>query len=612
MTARQQSTQTKQIALARLVLCACVAAGFGGRAPLGTRANAASRDETAPVPIGKMSPFWRHRPVLGRWLRGRLGLTKAPAYLCDPALSFPYRKRPYPEEALFADHLTVVRLLGGWQYQKGKGELHGGQEADLAYRDERGQIRYRWGLLAPRLDHYVKNGYSLTIVLDNTPWCFPANAVTGSNFGQSAAPGDFEEWGAFVAELCRQLVKLYGFETVNGWRFRMGTECQGTARFSGTQAEFLKLYDHAADAVKRVLPGAKFGPFNAAGTAGKIAGANVDYFALVDHCMSGRNDATGSIGSPLDFAAVSQYAAPSVRDGKILTANPEHKAKIRGDFWDAVAERHPELRDVSREVHEFGILGTEFRVGGELGARSAAWTFHCIVAMRERGLDRLWHWGATDEIRVGERHQLLTGSGWLYAVLEHTVGGDTYVLTPRAAPAGSNAESDELRVIQSYQRPQRLSRTYKTMYKSIAVVQQKRTFVITSAYNEDRFVTRPATITVSLPKRLVRMDAATRVEQAALTRTNAVHYRIRQDLDAAGLLKEEFRLVPGLLGSVKAMGGRPAWRHVNDRWPRYERIIRESLTLEPFAGEVRSGETHHRLSFEMAPASVVVVVIGGQ
>ena len=565
----------------------------------------------APRSIGTMTAFWRHRPVLGRWLKGRLGLTEVPAYLCDSELSFSYRRRPYPEEVLFADHLTVVRLLGGWKLQKGKGEQDGGKGADLCYRGDDGGIRYRWGLLGPRLDHYVHHGYDLTIVLDNTPWDLPADPIEGSGFGQSAPPADFAEWGHFIEELCRQLVKLYGVEAVSRWRFRMGTECQGTERFSGTQEQFFRLYDHAAAAVKRVLPAAAFGPFNLAG--GPDTG-NVRYSDLAEHCVNGTNHATGDTGSPLDIASVSIYTAPSVLRGILRTTDPTFKAQQKVDFWNGLVERHSGLADISREVHEFGILGNEFGVGhGEPGARGAAWMFHVMVCLREGGLDRLWNWGVMEGINLGEHRQVLQGSGWLFSVLEHTVGGETFVLQPQIQSLGKASDTgvSELNHIATYVRPVELSRPGRSFWKSIAVVRDRRAFIITSAYHEDRFVTAAAGVTVSLPRSLVEIDELTRVSQVELTRTGALYTRMRQDLAAAGLLDERFAAIPGLLGTIKDMGGRRAWSYVDAHWPRYEAIIKDSLMLKPFAGTVTSDERQRHLSFQAAAPSVTVIVIDG-
>ena len=563
------------------------------------------------VELGQLSRFWRNRPVLGRWLKGRLGLTAVPQYLRDPTLSFPYRRRPYAEELLFADHLTVVRLLGGWKTAKGKGELDGAPEADLATRGPDGGIHYRWELLAPRLDHYVRNGYGLTIVLDNTPWCFPAEPDEGSHFGQSAPPAEFAEWQRFVGELCRRLVGLYGFETVNTWRFRMGTECQGTARFGGTQEQFHQLYDHAAAAVKSVLPGAAFGPFNLAGAPD---GPNISYHDLADHCVRGTNHATGRAGSPLDFACVSLYTAPSIMKGILRTTDPAFKASQKTAFWDELTGRHPQLKGISREVHEFGVLGNEFGFGhGEPGARGAAWRFCVMVDLLAGGLDRLWHWGVTENVNLGQRRQVLQSSGWLLSVLEHAAGGEAYLLPVEAeplpaddpaAPGGSLLES-----ITAYERPVPLTRPGRGFLRCLAVVKDRRLFLITAAYNEDRFATDPTRVTVHVPEAVFGLDGDPKASCVELTRTNALYFRIRRDLDDAGLLTDGFKAVPGLLSPVKTMNGRPAWRHVDEHWPRYEQIIRDSLTLGPFAGTVDNDGRGLRVSFGMRPPQVTAVVV---
>ena len=562
-------------------------------------------------PIGKMTAFWRHRPVVDRWLKGRLGFRRIPPYLCDTSLSFPYHKKPVPEEIPFCDHVTVVRLLGGWNPKWKHGEIAGGRPVesyDLAYRGKDGRIRYRWELLAPRLDHYVNNGYDITIVLDNTPWCFPKTPEARS-MGQAAPPADFAEWGAFVEALCRRLVHLYGFDTVNRWRFRMGTECLGKERFAGSQRDYFRLYDYASAAVKRVLPNAKFGPFN---LAGKPDRPTISYYALADHCVGGVNYATRRMGTPLDFAAVSIYTAPSVSRGILRTTNPTFKAQQKIDFWNGLSRRQPELANVSREVHEFGILGNEFNLGsGEPGARGAAWMFHVMMCLREGGLAGFWHWGVLETINVGAKHQLLRGSGWLLSILEHTVGGEVYVLAPRVTPLpqGAQPTSDDLRAIASYDRAVKLKRPGRAFYKSIAVVQKTRTFIITSAYAEDRFVTQPVEVTVSLPKKLAKLDGPPRVREVALARTNAVYYCIRRDLAAAGLLDEKFAAVPGLLSSVKAMGGRRAWKYVDEHWAKYEAAIKDSLTLRAFEGKLNSDTRHYYFTFRIAPPCVRVLVV---
>ena len=110
---------------------------------------------------GVLQSFWRNQPVIGRWLSQGQGLMKIPDYLQNT--SFPYKLRPYKKEVPFADSLTTVRLLGGWDYSKKRGELHGQQNADLVFM-ENGKLYYRWDFLKKRLDPYLMAGYQRSYI----------------------------------------------------------------------------------------------------------------------------------------------------------------------------------------------------------------------------------------------------------------------------------------------------------------------------------------------------------------------------------------------------------------------------------------------------------------
>jgi len=83
--------------------------------------------------------------VIGQWLTGGLWLLEIPDYMIEN--DFPYPKRPHPREVPFADRLSVVRILGGWDYTDGCGEPHSEKEADLVFRNAEGELEYRWHLL---------------------------------------------------------------------------------------------------------------------------------------------------------------------------------------------------------------------------------------------------------------------------------------------------------------------------------------------------------------------------------------------------------------------------------------------------------------------------------
>jgi hypothetical protein len=335
-----------------------------------------------PRPLGKLDRFWRYSAALGPFLEQGYALQAVPDYMLKG--DFPYPKRPHPSEVLFADHLSVVRLLGGYNDGSKQGPSDPEVRArDLAWRDGDGKIRYRMELLRPRLQPWVDMGYtSLTLVLDNVPWCFPKEPGVRAAYGQGVAPSDPTEWGEFIRVLCRELVAIFGEEGANRLRFRVGTENNGRERFDGTHEQYLRHYEASARAVKDVLPRAKVGPYNIAGISLKgLARQNVNGYAVAEFAAKR--------GLPCDWISFTRYFRPG--------QDPEWHARTCDDVWREFVRRVPSLANVSREIHEFGVapwgeVDKGVFPSAEPGAAGAAMTAHIMWRLREVGIDRLWHW----------------------------------------------------------------------------------------------------------------------------------------------------------------------------------------------------------------------------
>ncbi|MEO8887999.1 MAG: xylan 1,4-beta-xylosidase [Jatrophihabitantaceae bacterium] len=84
--------------------------------------------------------------------------------------------------------------------------------------------------------------------------------------GIISPPRDWSEWHDVVRALAAHLVERYGLDEVAGWGFEIWNEPNLEVFWTGTQQEYLRLYDEAARAVKsvdeRLLVG---GPSTAAG-----------------------------------------------------------------------------------------------------------------------------------------------------------------------------------------------------------------------------------------------------------------------------------------------------------------------------------------------------------
>lgn len=548
---------------------------FAGRVSTARAAEQASKPPI-PVPLGKLDAFWRYSAALGPFLEDGQGLVEIPDYLLRG--DFPYQKKPFAKEVPFADHLSIVRPLGG--YKEDDDAAH---TRDLAYRGPDGKIRYRLELLRPRLRPYLDCGYTnFTLVLDNVPWCFPAKPEAGSEFGQSAPPRDPQEWHDFVKALCRELENIMGPKAARRLRFRVGTENNGRKRFDGTQAEYFRHYDAAAKAVGEALPGAQFGPFNISGISfASIERHNVNAYALAEHCAAQK--------LPFDWVAFSRYFRPG--------EDPEWHAQTCREVWDEFGKRVPQFKGLSREIHEFGIapFGEAAKgvfVSEEPGALGAALTSQIMWRLREAGINRLWHWGVTDRSRNRKNglEELFTSKAWLLNVMEQMAGGEAWLFPPLEKSASH------------------------THYLAAGSFKTNRALLMISAYHTDCAIHANETVSFHVPIKLLNPTHMT-ARCVRLTPQTSVHDRIRRELAAAGLLQAGFTSRPNRLGSVRQMGaGRPAETFVGDHMKDYEQQWVDSLTLQPLTpeiGEIKHDQSGVTISVHLTAPEVLVLDLKG-
>jgi hypothetical protein len=476
--------------------------------------------QMASVPLGKLDPFWRYSAALGPYLEIGNGLTAVPEYMMVG--DFPYRKRPFPREVLFADQLSIVRLLGGYLIPGvSEKEL---RQMDLAWRDDEGRIRYRMHLLKPRLQPYIENGYSeLTLVLDNVPYCFPAKPQA-VGLGQFMPPRDPAEWKAFIMEVAQWILDLFGPEAASKLRFRVGTENDSTDRWGGSQEQYIQHYQDSAAAVREIIPKARISFYNISGVSVQdIPYENVNAFALAETCFQDQPH------TPIDFIPFSRYYWQY--------DDPEQNARQCGAVWNKFGELVPALKNSSPEIQEFGTATWEMTAHGqpsrsEPGALGAAQLMQMAFRLRQAGTNRLWHWSPLDiEIRdqEGRLRGLPTGQAWVYLVLERMAGGETFLF-----PIANRTDS----------------------VKRLAVASLKRDSLIlmASAYHPDGATGPPQTIELRLPA--TGTGRAPRI--ARLNASNCVHSIVRSDLAMNKLLAEPFIHNPRFLGYVREMENSPA------------------------------------------------------
>ncbi len=558
-----------RVIVAILILeCQLLAAEQGGHAS----------DE--PVALGKLEPFWRYCAALGPFLESGYSLLEIPDYALKG--DFPYRKRPFKQEAPFADHLSIVRLLGGCNSPKNGNAGGKSDESDLAYRDTSGKIQYRMELLEPRLRPYLDMGYTdLTLVLDNVPWCFPEEPESGSPLGQSAPPRDVGEWHDFIKEVCLAIKRIMGPDAGQHLRFRVGTENNVVERFNGTQEQYQQHYDGASTAVREVFPDAKFGPFNFSVASVRTIDEdqNVGAFKLAEHCLAE--------ASPFEWVAFSCYYRPG-NDPTLSVAG------CRG-IWEEFGRRYPQLNNVSREIHEFGIAPFGEAEKGQFaseepGALGAALTCQMMWRLLESGINRLWHWPLYDRFRDRQNNLqfLFTSQAWLLSIMDHMAGGEAFLFPPLTL-------SPSL-----------------TKHLMAGSFQNGRVLLMISAYNTDSASQDEETVQFLIPPELMKPGIKT-ARFVQLTRGAAMYDGIRRDLDSAGLLHENFVSRPDRLGTVREMSvGGEGEKFVGDRLEDYASQWVESLTLKPLdasVGTIESDGAGTLVTVQLTAPEVLVIEI---
>jgi xylan 1,4-beta-xylosidase len=192
--------------------------------------------------------------------------------------------------------------------------------------DADGNPVYDWTIVDKIFDTYVSRGMKPLVQIGFMPEALsthpqpyrhywkPGDPYTDIITGWAYPPKDYDKWRNLVYEWAKHSVKRYGQKEVESWYWEVWNEPNGHY-WKGTQEEFFKMYDYAADGLKKALPTAKIGGINIAGTRGK--GATEWTRNFIKHCIEGTNYATGQKGSPMDAILFHAKGWPRLVDGAV-------------------------------------------------------------------------------------------------------------------------------------------------------------------------------------------------------------------------------------------------------------------------------------------------------
>jgi xylan 1,4-beta-xylosidase len=239
---------------------------------------------------------------------------------------------------------------------------------------------YDWTITDRIFDTYVSRGMKPLVEIGFMPealttgpppyrHAFSVEKPYGSIFtGWAYPPKDYKKWAELVYRWVRHCVSRYGRSEVESWLWEVWNE-PNIGYWRGTPEEYNKLYDYAADAVKRALPAARIGGPHSTGPGSEKAREFLRSF--LEHCVRGKNHATGAVGSPLDFVAFHAKGRPAVVDGHVRMGINAQLTDIEKGF-ETIAS-YPELKGkpiVIGESDPEGCAACSSRVHKQNGYRN--------------------------------------------------------------------------------------------------------------------------------------------------------------------------------------------------------------------------------------------------
>ena len=187
------------------------------------------------------------------------------------------------------------------------------------------------------------------------------------------AAESYDAWGDLVRALVEHLVLRYGLDELLNWDFEVWNEANLEVFWSGTKAEWMRLYDVTAAAVKSVDPRLKVG-----GPSSAAAGWVDD---LLAHAASS--------GSPVDFVSTHLYGSAPLDVRASLERHGFSDARILWTEWGVTPTHFNPINDsvfagvfVLRGMRSAAVASTPSPTGSRptISRNSVARRASCMAA----------------------------------------------------------------------------------------------------------------------------------------------------------------------------------------------------------------------------------------
>ncbi len=229
--------------------------------------------------------------------------------------------------------------------------------------DANGKPIYDWTIVDRIVDTYLKRGMKpmmqigfMPEALSVKPQPYRHDWQPGAPYnriytGWAHPPRDYAKWSELVYQWARHSLEKYGKAEVDSWVWEVWNE-PDIGYWQSTPEEYFKLYDYAADGLKRALPTARIGGPEVTGPNGERTQKFLRDF--IEHCLRGTNHATGKIGSPLDYVTFHAKGAPRVikeNDAAWVRMSVSNQLRAIANGFAIVAS-YPELKDIPIVIGE--------------------------------------------------------------------------------------------------------------------------------------------------------------------------------------------------------------------------------------------------------------------
>ena len=221
---------------------------------------------------------------------------------------------------------------------------------DAYTEDKKGKPVYNWTIVDSIIDTYIERGMKPLMEIGFMPkdlssrpepyehtWSKGGNLWTGWTY----PPKDYNKWRELVYQWVKHSVERYGKEEVTTWLWEVWNE-PDIPYWSGTFEEYCKLYDYAADGLKRACPECTIGgPHTTSPRSEKAYKYLTDF---IEHCLRGKNYATGKAGTPLEYIGFHAKGSPELVDGNVRMNMGAQLKDIHKGF-EAI-NSFPELKNI--------------------------------------------------------------------------------------------------------------------------------------------------------------------------------------------------------------------------------------------------------------------------